>query len=72
MHAAIDARCAHKDGLEALASRLELLEAHCPPAPQLPDDGSEEEDEDALGLAARQKVRGPEVPCPQLYQAHMV
>lgn len=66
MHAAIDARCAQKDGLEALAGRMELLEAHCSPQHAASStagkgDGSDSDEEDLMGTAARPRFLDPQV-----------
>lgn len=64
MHAAIDARCMNKDGLEALAGRMELLEAHCSPqqsSTASKGDGSDSDEEDLMGTAARPSFLDPQV-----------
>lgn len=64
MHAAIDARCVHKDGLEALAGRMELVEAHCSPSSgptTTRGSGSDSDEGDIMGAAARPSFLEPQV-----------
>lgn len=66
MHAAIDARCLHKDRLEELAGRIELIEAHClnqdaAIAASGKEGHSDSDEEDVIGTAARPAFLEPRV-----------